>query len=119
EYVEKIIKEVLKNKDQIEEWKELFGEEILPEWKKIKPDDLKDDMYSYKKLPIDTAHFDESFKWDLLCEVSKENDIDVILNGLLLHSDNYHGLEILSNKYHDKIKCIYIDPPYNTEGDRR
>ncbi len=36
---------------------------------------------------------------------------------LLLKGDNLEVLKHLSNAYHEKIKMIYIDPPYNTGGD--
>lgn len=36
---------------------------------------------------------------------------------LLIKGDNLEVLKHLSNAYHEKIKMIYIDPPYNTGGD--
>lgn len=33
---------------------------------------------------------------------------------LLIHGDNLLALKALENKYTNKIKAIYIDPPYNT-----
>ncbi len=36
---------------------------------------------------------------------------------LVLKGDNLDSLKILKNHYSDKIKCIYIDPPYNTTSD--
>ena len=36
---------------------------------------------------------------------------------LLLKGDNLEVLKHLSNAYHEKVKMIYIDPPYNTGGD--
>lgn len=33
---------------------------------------------------------------------------------LIIHGDNLHALKALLPKYAGKIKCIYIDPPYNT-----
>ena len=36
---------------------------------------------------------------------------------LLLKGDNLDSLKILKNYYTGKIKCIYIDPPYNTASD--
>lgn len=36
---------------------------------------------------------------------------------LILKGDNLDTLKILKNHYSGKIKCIYIDPPYNTESD--
>ncbi|TAE89807.1 MAG: site-specific DNA-methyltransferase [Verrucomicrobia bacterium] len=36
---------------------------------------------------------------------------------LLLKGDNLEILKHLSHAYHEKVKMIYIDPPYNTGGD--
>ncbi len=33
---------------------------------------------------------------------------------LMIHGDNLHALKALIPHYGGKIKCIYIDPPYNT-----
>ena len=33
---------------------------------------------------------------------------------LIIHGDNLHALKALLPKYAGKIKCVYIDPPYNT-----
>ena len=35
-------------------------------------------------------------------------------DNLILHGDNLHALKALLPKYAGRIKCIYIDPPYNT-----
>jgi len=35
-------------------------------------------------------------------------------DNLILHSDNLHALKALLPRYAGKVKCIYIDPPYNT-----
>ena len=35
-------------------------------------------------------------------------------DNLIIHGDNLHGLKALLPRYAGKIKCIYIDPPYNT-----
>ena len=37
-----------------------------------------------------------------------------IYDNILIHGDNLLALRALENKYSGKIKCIYIDPPYNT-----
>ena len=39
------------------------------------------------------------------------NDTD---DNLIIHGDNLHALKALLPRYAGKIKCIYIDPPYNT-----
>ena len=40
-----------------------------------------------------------------------ENDI---FDNILIHGDNLLALKALEQEYTNKIKCIYIDPPYNT-----
>ena len=35
-------------------------------------------------------------------------------DNLIIHGDNLHALKALMPRYAGKIKCIYIDPPYNT-----
>ncbi len=37
---------------------------------------------------------------------------------LVLKGDNLESLKILKSHYIEKIKCIYIDPPYNTTSDQ-
>lgn len=41
-----------------------------------------------------------------------DNDLDT--ENMLIHGDNLLALKALENKYAGKVKCIYIDPPYNT-----
>jgi len=38
------------------------------------------------------------------------------MNNLLIYGDNLLGLKALERDYTGKIKCIYIDPPYNTKN---
>ncbi|MFW6029901.1 MAG: hypothetical protein ACOCRO_06560, partial [Halanaerobiales bacterium] len=35
------------------------------------------------------------------------------INNMIIHGDNWDVLDMLSYKYHKKVKCVYIDPPYN------
>ncbi|HKI71853.1 MAG TPA: site-specific DNA-methyltransferase, partial [Verrucomicrobiae bacterium] len=35
-------------------------------------------------------------------------------DNLVVHGDNLKALKALLPYYHGKVKCIYIDPPYNT-----
>ena len=95
--------EVLKNKAQAKEWKELGFEGTKSEA------EIKD-----KKLPIDTKHFPEEFKERLLERLTENTDLDDLLDGLLIESENWQALNLLQGKYREKVKCIYIDPPYNT-----
>lgn len=64
-------------------------------------------------LPIDTKHFDEDIKLGIL---SLFENLDEELEGWLIHSENYQALKTILPKYEGKIKCVYIDPPYNTDA---
>jgi adenine-specific DNA-methyltransferase len=44
--------------------------------------------------------------------VNPENSENLIIEG-----DNLNVLKLFSKSYREKIKCIYIDPPYNTGND--
>lgn len=36
---------------------------------------------------------------------------------LIIEGENLEVLKLLTSSYREKVKCIYIDPPYNTGGD--
>lgn len=42
---------------------------------------------------------------------------EMTTENLVLKGDNLDSLKILKSHYTNKIKCIYIDPPYNTTND--
>lgn len=108
-----ILEEVIKNEKQVAEWKELFGEKALPKNK----DDFKADLHTWKKLPIDTLFFNKKFRELLLNELSTKIDLSDKSQGQILNSDNFHGLSSLLETWENRIKMIYIDPPYNTGDD--
>ena len=62
-------------------------------------------------LVVDTKFFGPDFKHKLLTSM---DNIDEQCDGLLINSENFQALELLQEKYKEQIKCIYIDPPYNT-----
>lgn len=62
-------------------------------------------------LMVDTALFDAVFRADLLKAIP---DLDANTDGLLVHGDNFQALTLLTERYREKVKCIYIDPPYNS-----
>lgn len=64
-------------------------------------------------LPFDTKHF-KSLEIEIL---SLFDNLDEELDGRLIHSENYQALNTLKDKFREKVKCIYIDPPYNTGSD--
>lgn len=114
---EEFYKEIGENEKQVAEWKELFKLDQMTMdtlqktqgMKKLDADFLK----LYKQLVLDTSHFSEDFKWRLLASFDY---LDEVIDGILIKSENFQALTLLSNKYKARVKCIYIDPPFNTGG---
>jgi adenine-specific DNA-methyltransferase len=50
----------------------------------------------------------------LLIHDSSKDYGDVDSENMLIHGDNLLALKALEKDFTGKIKCIYIDPPYNT-----
>jgi very-short-patch-repair endonuclease len=71
-------------------------------------------LKAHPYLVLDTRHFSEDFKRRLLASF---DDLDEQCDGLLLHSENFQALNLLMERYQEQVKCIYIDPPYNTGSD--
>lgn len=68
---------------------------------------------NYPHLVVDTSLFEPKFQANIL---SNLHDLDEKTNGLLIHSDNFQALNLLQERYKEQVKCIYIDPPYNTNA---
>ena len=73
------------------------------------------DLGQHPFAMVDTAFFDAGFKARLLASFA---DLNATCDGLLVHGENYQALRLLTPRYAGQVKCIYIDPPYNTgDGD--
>lgn len=73
-----------------------------------------DDLKSCPFLMVDTEMFPPGFKARLLQESS---DLDSGVDGILIYGENFQALRLMSARYADQVRCIYIDPPYNTGQD--
>jgi adenine-specific DNA-methyltransferase len=62
-------------------------------------------------LPVDTRFFSSTFTESLIDSLSVS---DSTINGWLVHSENFQALRLLHERWNHSIKCVYIDPPYNT-----
>ncbi len=62
------------------------------------------------------AKYAQKTEKELRLNTTFSKNIDTTEN-LVLKGDNLDSLKILKNHYSGKIKCIYIDPPYNTTND--
>jgi adenine-specific DNA-methyltransferase len=116
---EEFYEEIVQNESQINEWKELFKLEEVEKGTleytangglKIDVEYLKSNPY----LVLDTKFFSQDFKNRLLATFE---DLDEEIGGLMIKSENWQALSLLLEKYREKVKCIYIDPPYNTGSD--
>ena len=71
-----------------------------------------------KKLELTWVGKDKKISVEprILIENKKLSNIenDENTENMLIHGDNLLALKALEPKYAGKIKCIYIDPPYNT-----
>ena len=103
-------------KPQWTEWRDLFHIDENKTDLFNSGGDIEDKRLTFMKdhpaLALDTRHFDEAFKEELLASIE---DIDKQCDGLLIHSENFQSLGFLREKYHQQVKCIHIDPPYNTD----
>ena len=52
---------------------------------------------------------------ELSYHADKRYGEDDIFNNILIQGDNLLALKALENDYRGKVKCIYIDPPYNID----
>ncbi|HHW7519120.1 TPA: site-specific DNA-methyltransferase [Mannheimia haemolytica] len=99
------IQTALNNPKQTAQWKALFNVETSGL-------NTAEVCKNYPHLVVDTSLFEPKFQAEVLNEL---HDLDEKTNGLLIHSDNFQALNLLQERYKEQVKCIYIDPPYNTE----
>lgn len=99
--------EIVDNTAQHEEWVKLG---FTTEDTEITEEYLKENSV----LVLDTRFFDAAFKDKLLASIE---NFDEQCDGLLVHSENFQALNLMQERYREQVKCVYIDPPYNTGGD--
>ncbi len=105
--------EILQNEAQIDEWHELYAlDDLLRNEGLFNGGISRDFLRQHPTLVVDTRHFSEEFKWRLL---EAFDDLDDAIDGVLIHSENFQALNLLLEKYRERVKCIYIDPPYNSK----
>ncbi len=102
---EAFFSQIIENEAQLDDWRDTFGIDIREQLP------LLDGVYP--TLLLDTRHFrdDETFIDTLL---SLFDDLESQIDGVLLNSENFQALDLLMEKYRGSIRCVHIDPPYNT-----
>ena len=119
---EALYPEIAANRAQYEEWVELFAvDEIEGDltnggvaWSDPPTADF---LEANPCLVLDTRHFDRDFTGRLLAALSDTGPLDEQTDGLLVHGENFQALNLLQARYRGQVQCVYIDPPYNTNGD--
>jgi adenine-specific DNA-methyltransferase len=128
--------EIAANENQRQEWVGLFAIDEINETAGVTP--LQGDLLRPKKITgtpkysvpltteflnsnkyliVDTRFFSAEFKDRLLASkeiLGNAAALDEGTDGTLIHSENFHALSLLQAKLHQSVKCVYIDPPYNT-----
>ena len=108
--------EIIANPAQIQEWIEMYaideveGDLTTVGW--TNPPTMEF-LRQNQNLVVDTKNFSTDFKDRLVASIE---DLDEQTGGVMVHSDNFQALGILTQKYEHKINYCYIDPPYNTDS---
>ena len=99
---------------QVAEWRELgmAGDDFEPTAILVSRGRERMLTDAWKFLPIDTKYF-ASLECALL---GLFDDLDEELDGRVIRSDNYQALNTLREKFKNRVRCCYIDPPYNSGG---
>ena len=111
--------EIAANKAQYKEWVELFSIDTVEGVDALiaahrTPQAACEFLKAQPTLVLDTRHCDAAFTSRLLEAIG---NIDFKTDGVLFHSENFQALLLMQARYRNQIKCIYVDPPYNTGSD--
>lgn len=116
------------NKERFEKLKTLFPDIFTVEGR-LNPDELK--KIIDHDLVKETERFE--FKWfgkseakrnaftpskaTLVYDETRSVNPDMADGNMIIEGENLESLKCLLSAYRERVKCIYIDPPYNTGKD--
>ena len=117
-----LLEKILRHKGakaQVKEWQELnlvdkgFSMATLDKGQRqLEEDGNGPTNGDYRFLPLDTRHFK-----DMEIKILEAlGNLDEVLDGELVNSENWQALNALRQRYKRKVKCIYIDPPFNLDS---
>lgn len=86
---------ILSNDEQLAQWKDSYNVDTST----FSSTDLH--TAPYNRMLVDTSLFEQSL-------TTEQPD------NLLVKGENYQTLSFLKETYEGSVKCIYVDPPYNT-----
>lgn len=99
-----LLPSVLQNAGQRREWKRLLGITVS----------TRDGVAGLLKQPllvVDTAYFDETFRNHVFRSPAV---LQRGWDGVLCQGDSLTALHFLRKEFHGAVRCIYVDPPFNT-----
>ncbi|OFV84724.1 MAG: hypothetical protein A2W26_13645 [Acidobacteria bacterium RBG_16_64_8] len=105
------------NEAQWREWKELFHideeqRDLFSSAARTKTERRVAFLKDHPSLVLDTKHFEQGFIDGLL---GSFEDIGNVTDGLLIHGENFQALNLVLEQERGQVKCVYIDPPYNSK----
>ena len=113
---EEFYPEIAANEAQREEWVKLFeidkikGDLKTPDYsKKLKPEFL----HAHPTLVVDTHHFPGNFVDRLINNAALNTEV----SGVLFEGENESALRLIGKSTTPGVRCMYIDPPFNTGDD--
>ena len=108
--------EIAANDEQIREWTDLgaISDSDSEEYPMLS---VMDCIHARPSLVLDTQYFARDFTDRLVATLSCRVPLNDQCDGLLLRGENLHALTLLRARYRNQVRCIYIDPPYNTGND--
>jgi adenine-specific DNA-methyltransferase len=103
--------EVLANESQLGMWRKVLG--ILPTESLFTQSNTFDESFLEQTptLVVDTAYFDEGFRDRL---VASFDDLASATDGIAVNGDNYQAATLLARSLGGGLRCVYLDPPFNT-----
>ena len=101
------------NDAQWAEWEQLYALSAIEPTLLTAPLRTPAFLHQQPHLMLDTRHFDRAFTLRLLASI---DNLDETLDGVCFHAENFQALQLMQERYREQVKCIYIDPPYNTSA---
>jgi adenine-specific DNA-methyltransferase len=101
---------------------ELFSEDQL-DWEKLKAHFGDNIVIANERYTLNWAGKSDAFKalqqpTTATLKPAPEESIDFDITGnVFIEGENLEVLKVLQKSYYGKVKCIIIDPPYNTGSD--
>lgn len=103
--------EVLANKAQLAEWKDLYALEPTFDLFNMKGQINERVLAQHPTLVVNTAHFPPEAKVTFISGFPSLADA---VDGIVVCADNFQAASLLHKGILGDVGCVYLDPPFNT-----